>query len=407
MSNISKEGRRTKRKHTRIFSKLTVLTISQRLHIISFIIILLLGNCIHGRRVSQYSPTNYLVIGDRFSGADYLNDVLKEIDGFPLKECPSLLPSSDSSKWKHGFFSFLDLRQNLNCDLEKTLFIMVTRNPFAWLLSVANRKFEKVTPYHVLALVSNRFEDNLGLNSGPGKVRPTTIFKLRTKKLKSQHSIIKKARHGVVIRYVRNLCSTIVACTKVYLTFLCFELRYEDLLPQNTEKVIKNALRGKGLAIGPFNVTSNLLVDKHRNSDAFLDNEGDSIRIFFEQRTIDRALKKLDKNLEVKIFGYEIPPNELFPSSMASRNWYKRIYRACVDILWWVIVPTVVLMLTSTVLILSRDLKKYGLAYIYSLRGMENKTPIDVNDVGAVNESRYQHGHNGRLAQWKKRQKLQ
>ncbi len=189
----------------RIFPKLTTFSISQRLHAISFIL-LLLGNCIHGRRVSQYSPTNYFVIGDRFSGADYLADVLKEIDGLPLKECPSL-PSSDSSKWKHGFFSFADLRQNLNCDLEKTLVIMVTRNPFAWLLSVANQKFEKITPYHLLALVSNRFEDDLGLNIGPGKVRATTIFKLRTKKLKSQHSIIKKARHGVVIRYVRNLCS--------------------------------------------------------------------------------------------------------------------------------------------------------------------------------------------------------
>ncbi len=296
-----------------------------------YLLIIFVATSVQGGRVAQKAPTNYFIIGDKFSGVNYLNKILNKIEDFPLKECRA----GGDPKWKHGFFSLQELQRNLDCSLDRTIVILVTKDPFAWLSSVAERKFGdgEVTAYHLLALISNRFEDTIELNEGSRKVSTTSIVKLRTRKLKANYNMVKRLKHGVV-------------------------LRYEDLI-NDTDKVIKNAIRGRGVGVGSFNTTAALAVIDLSKREPYLNKE--YLKVYPKQ-AIDRTIRKLDKKLESKLLGYRIPPLDdwISPKEMQhrSRNWYQRFFHTCMEVLFWIVIPTMVLILLSTLIISFKDIKQ-------------------------------------------------
>ena len=170
-----------------------------------FLLVLLLLGIIHSnasRRLSQYPPTHFFVFGDRFSGVEYLSNILRE--SLNLQQCN--VNSRANASWKSSFLTLKELDQNLDCNMDKTIVILITKDPFAWLQSVAQRKYSSddgkviLSSMHMLTLISNRYRDNLELNTGSGKISTTSIIKLRTRKLKSYLSIVKKLRHASIVR---------------------------------------------------------------------------------------------------------------------------------------------------------------------------------------------------------------
>jgi hypothetical protein len=346
-------------------------------------LLLFVATSAHGRRVSQYAPSHYFVIGDRFSGVNYLSNLLNEAKGLQLKQC---LTHADP-KWKHSFFSLRELELNLDCDLDRTIVIMVTKDPFAWLSSVAKRKFGDVTPHHLLALVSNRFEDTLELNIGSSKISTTSIIKLRTRKLKAHHYIIKRMKNGVLIRY-------------------------EDLL-QDADRAVKNALRGNGLAVGSFNMSSTLIATDLGKRDSYLNK--DYLQIF-PQKAIDRSIQKLDTKLETKLLGYKIPPLDDWVSpkelKIRDRNWYQRCWYTCVEVLWWIVIPTIALIMLSMLIILCRDIKQVTSSFFFNASyGKNAQTTIQSNEKwfqlkeSTTGQTYYRNRITGRV-QWNRPRKF-
>ncbi len=187
---------------------------------------------------SKPPPTHYFIFGDRYAGVNYLSKVLNSTSpSLPLQECQVIPPKSrrastttgnaqtnqlyppsppPSSSWRYGFFTINDLKKNLNCDFDKTLFIMVVKDVRSMLCSVARRKFQtssslsnkKLKQMYLNALVVHRLDDDggdddLDLNGGttvPSKIN--TYLKMRAHKMQLHYSMISRARHGVVTRSV-------------------------------------------------------------------------------------------------------------------------------------------------------------------------------------------------------------
>ena len=335
-----------------------------------FVTVILLVSIIaaNARRVSQSVPTHYFVFGDRFAGVNYVSSLFNGIA--QLQECQ--LNSSLDAIWKNGFFTPTELKQNLHCNIDETLFIMVTKDPYAWIASAAKRKYNgnDLKPMHLLEMVSNRYQDTLHLNVGTGSESKgvNSIIKIRTKKLQSHYSIISKMRHSAVIQWVSHFMSSSkwysfslsISSNPILVPVAAY--RYEDIL-QNPDTTIKNALRGRGLGIGAFNATANSKLDEDKRR-AYLNKEYLGL---FPRKAITRSMKKLNMKLETKTFGYKIPPHDDWVSPKEQlhreRDWFQRIFYFCMDILWWIVTPTVAFVLLCLPILLWSELKQFVLLF--------------------------------------------
>ena len=198
-----------------------------------FIFLLILHDTHSRQTTSRLPPTHYFIFGDKFAGVKYLSKILNNTSpALPLQECQIHVnnPSKKKTKlkhntveqyeeelssWRYGFFTTNDLKKNLDCDIERTLFILIVKDVRSMLCSVARRKFKttkkKLVQMHLNALIVNRFNndddeeesDGSGLQLNGSAAAPSKInnyLKMRTQKLKIHYSIISRMKHGVVIR---------------------------------------------------------------------------------------------------------------------------------------------------------------------------------------------------------------
>ena len=117
-------------------------------------------------------PKYFFVFGEHRSGASYLSELIRQnVSPFDLQDCyllnskhdedshahhkiysahrrpdthdlPSLEPSKPTTfpRYQRVTRSSLKLMQ---CPVEETLFIFITKNPFSWLVSMAERQFKR------------------------------------------------------------------------------------------------------------------------------------------------------------------------------------------------------------------------------------------------------------------------
>ena len=285
---------------------------------------------VHAKRAT--APTNFLVIGDRFSGVGFLTSILNQTEGFTLKSC-NFKPPFDE-RWQRAFLTPRELENNLACNVDSTVFFLITKDPFSWVHSVAKRKYEteRLTLLHLQAIVSNKYVDNLDLNRGLGGYsHSTSLLQIRTKKLKAHNSIMKKMKYSV-------------------------HIRYEDLL-QHPDTAIKNVLRTKGIVNGALNATSAVNRDEERTK-FYLNKEYLNL---FTPKAMSRSVKQLNKRLE-KTFGYKVQPLDdttFLKNIRMRRSLIQLIGHYFMNLLWWIVAPTSVLITLSMPLLLWRDIKKW------------------------------------------------
>ncbi len=270
------------------------------IHLFFILILILIVVCINASGVQSSSrqnhhphpsesprPTHYFVLGDRYSGVNYISNVLRNhtkkmessstphtrtnpllLDAnahihehvpkqiqipiqIPMEECQirghdddydyeytydesvSVSHMMDQDHWKYGFLTVTQLRQNLDCNIDDTLFIMVTKDPYAWLTSLARRYYKNenddddVKAINVQSLVMNKYdvdhEEVLGLmnththtrsrsrtnartrsnNSDKNRQKGLpirSVIDLRTKKLKKMYSTVSRMKHFAILR---------------------------------------------------------------------------------------------------------------------------------------------------------------------------------------------------------------
>ncbi len=82
----------------------------------------------------------------------------------------------------------------------------------------------------------------------------------------------------------------------------------------------------------------------------------------FPAKVMTRTIRTLDKSLESKLLGYKIPPNDHWISPqerrIQQRNRIEHIWHAFMDILWWITVPTLIVLLLSLLFILWNQMIK-------------------------------------------------
>ena len=119
-------------------------------------------------------PSHYFVFGDKFAGVKHLSKILNSTSpSIPLQECKTIDPKSGSIyndqeeaiTWRYGFLTINDLKKRLDCDLDKTIFILAVRDVRSMMCSVAKRKFQtssvkNLKQMHLNALVVHRWENN-------------------------------------------------------------------------------------------------------------------------------------------------------------------------------------------------------------------------------------------------------
>ena len=268
-------------------------------------------------------PTHYFIYGDKFSGVDFSSRLFSNAKpSLPLQECK--IQPNISPDWKYGPFTWNEARSALNCDTDSTIFLLVTKDPYSWLTSVARRlyrhsKGKDGMRSHLHLLIMQREQINkLGLGSDSN--RKVSVLRERTKKLKSHLAIVSKARFSSI-------------------------LRYEDLL-QNPDYYIKQAIKGRhNDTIGGFYIPNTAIDDKKKTyylNQTYISD--------LTNRGIQRSLNILDKRIESKL-GYRLPPRDdylssrdIFMRTQRKENIFMYIFHIAFDVLWWIVVPTMVLL---------------------------------------------------------------
>lgn len=288
-------------------------------------------------------PTHYFIFGDKFSGVKHLSEILNSTSpSIPLQECKTIEPNggsihNDQEKeftWRYGFFSMNDLRNRLDCDADKTLFILVVRDVRSMMCSVAKRKFQiasvqKLKQMHLNALVVHRWENNdhleLNGNASSHYYKVYNYLKLRTQKLRTHYSILSRAKHGVVTKY-------------------------EDVMNDPNSEV-KNILRGRGLIIGAtIEVAS---YHKRKNDEKACFN-------FFTPSLYSKTIKKINKRLENKI-GYPLVVQGR--TQIEQDGIFQDFWNLAMDLLWWIIVPTISTMFIFALYLSWREVNHQYLSY--------------------------------------------
>ena len=159
-------------------------------------------------------PKHYFVFGDRYAGVQYLNHLIgSEIHSSELdiKECrPIKIETQNQTMWRYGFFDQTQIKQELNCQIDDTLFIMIVKDPFAWFVSVAQRKFtntkrNQLRNIHIQSILSDAMDSRMieDLNGHVGN-NPQTQFSnimiQRNTKLKKHFHFLSNMKHSYLVR---------------------------------------------------------------------------------------------------------------------------------------------------------------------------------------------------------------
>jgi len=289
---------------------------------------------IQARWDRKKDPTHYFIFGDKYSGVEFSSRLVRNaIPSPPLQECKT--QPTVPAEWKYSAFTWKEARSALECDIDSTVFLLVTKDPYSWLTSVARRAFRHSKGKdglrsHLHLLIMQREEgDKLGLSGDSN--RKIYALKERTKKLKSHLAIVSKARFSSVIRY-------------------------EDLL-QNPDFYIKQAIKGTHMdSIGGFYIPNTSIDDTKKTY--YLNRTYVS---HLSNRGIQRSLKSLDKRIESKL-GYRLPPTDDYLSSrdmlmrvQREENMFMYLFHIMMEILLWIVVPTIMILFCIFLIILLKQ----------------------------------------------------
>lgn len=137
--------------------------------------------------------------------------------------------------------------------------------------------------------------------------------------------------------YLVSLFQLTVAISNYKLLLMCIfycsisTSRYEDLL-QDPNTHLKNILRGRGITVGAIDVTS------VRQHELYNHEEKECFNIF-TPTLYSKTIRKLNTRLEKKI-GYNHIVNKTKQIEEQCVSLY--IWNFFMDLLWWIIVPTMV-----------------------------------------------------------------
>ncbi len=196
------------------------------------------NSTISGRAtVAATVPRKYFVFGLPFSGVEYVERLLAaaNISNSVLSAACSTIRKTNDSKnntrsssndefhkiinaWKFEPFGWNDFKEN-NCSInEETLFIMVTKDPFAWLSSVARRRYntKRAMRMHMRALVNAKWDDKAfrqhkaadhtssSKRKSTKKKKPQrrykTIMAKRTIVMQSHYRFLLRTKHNAIVR---------------------------------------------------------------------------------------------------------------------------------------------------------------------------------------------------------------
>ena len=153
---------------------------------------------------------NYFVFGVRYSGVKYVEQVLHQsLPQHVISDCSLNTLNNDTLAWKYEPFSKKELESFLppSCKLEQTLFVMVVKEPFAWLTSVLRRRYHKsannLLRIHMKALLQSPYSELRTLmEPQPSKKRYRSIMSKRSVTLNRHYSTLAKLPNFAIVRYV-------------------------------------------------------------------------------------------------------------------------------------------------------------------------------------------------------------
>lgn len=315
-----------------LFSKISISSMSSfRIVYIAVILIQLLSR-IDAKSKDKYEVTHYFVFGDKFSGVEFTSKLLNSaIPSLPLQECK--VKPNVSNDFRHSTFSWRDAKKSLECNVDSTLFLLVTKDPYSWLTSVGRRLFTNPKGNDVirsqiqLLILQRQNRNKLRVSSTNAKV---FVLKERTKTLRSHLAIISRARYSAV-------------------------LRYEDLL-ENPDFFVKKGMRvNSSDSVGGFYIPRLHLDDHKRNY--YLN------KTYISQLTnrgVEKSLLHLDKRIESKL-GYRVPPSDNYSSLRddmikfhRESNLWMYLFHVIMDVIFWIVVTTVTIMLFMLLIILRK-----------------------------------------------------
>mmetsp|Transcript_27517 Transcript_27517/g.33696 ORF Transcript_27517/g.33696 Transcript_27517/m.33696 type:complete len:377 (-) Transcript_27517:169-1299(-) len=284
-------------------------------------------------------PSHYFIFGDKFSGIAYLEElfIVNNISE-AVSKC-SLLDGSKSNgqskakhikdiedvnmaaQWRHEPFILTDIK-TLNCTVENTLFILVTKDPYAWLVSVLRKKLQtnSLLKTHMKSFLSGNWDGDRHIfgKSFKRRNRYRNVMEKRTETLKSHSRILQKVPHNAIIRY-------------------------EDLV-EDLDGTLRELFRGRGVRITKKRF-KDVSVPDHVKRRFYLDR---SFLNAFDSKAIRRSTRFLDKNIESK-FGYNVPPLDgdwlreeevRRRKRTKNRGYFGRLWFYIMDILSWIVIST-------------------------------------------------------------------
>jgi hypothetical protein len=178
-------------------------------------------------------PRKYFVFGLPFSGVDYLERLLLAANIPTSALSVACLTRRDvggrnTSKidemhvlnaWKFEPFGWSDFKEYESSAREETLFIMVTKDPFSWLSSVARRRYNtnNAMRMHMRAIVNSKWDDkafwqhnavvHFNRTQGSRKLQKKktprkykTVMSKRTITMQSHFSFLLKTKHHAIVR---------------------------------------------------------------------------------------------------------------------------------------------------------------------------------------------------------------
>ena len=156
-------------------------------------------------------------------------------------------------------------------------------------------------------------------------------------------------------------------------------LRYEDVMNDPSHEV-KNILRGRGLIIG---TTMEVVSNTKRNNDE------KACFNFFTPSLYSKTVKKLNKHLENKI-GYPLVSQRRIESEQ--HGIYHHFWNPLMDLLWWIIVPTVVMMLIFALYLSWREV-----TYRYSSYSKGRNHKLNIATSQFISKVKSYRGRNNEL----------
>jgi hypothetical protein len=124
---------------------------------------------------------------------------------------------------------------------------------------------------------------------------------------------------------------------------------------------LKNILRGRGLTIGSINVNNTLNNNEYTKSDQ--KDQNDDCFKFFTPTMYSKTIKKLNTRLEAKI-GYPMNKVQQRQSQQNNSVFGFDLWNALIDLLWWIIVPTIVILLFFAIYLLWREVRHRYISYL-------------------------------------------